>query len=80
MNRLMIVLLLISVGGCASATNQRVYSADGVEAVRIACLGDYSQSACFRNADELCPMGYKLLDNNPSQGYGREHSITVRCN
>lgn len=68
MKKLLLILMLgISLAGCATAT--KMHGSDGREMYHVACDGMVlTWSACYKKALETCPGGYFLRSGQESSG------------
>jgi hypothetical protein len=73
MKNLMLTLLIVALGGCASAP-QPAYDADGREAYFVKCGSEYKSvipsmyKSCDEQAAIACPGGY-LIDDKDRDSY-----------
>jgi len=66
MKKILTLLALVSLGGCATASN--TYLADGKQGLSIDCSGEaMSWAKCYEKADASCAgTGYNIVGRNGS--------------
>lgn len=73
MKQLLTIITLLALAGCAGAPPRPAYNAEGKEAYIVTCGSSYFYKSCAEKAEEACPGGY-LIDeqNSDSKYHGRD--------
>ena len=68
------MLLLLVCSGCT--TTQKIVRPDGTDEFIIACGASLGWNICYDKANEVCPTGYKTL--NEDAGFNRKE-LRISC-
>ena len=83
MRKLILLLCIAALSGCATTTSSEIYTADGRLGRSIYCSGT-TWGPCYEKAGETCgTKGYEVLEKSGDQGGANpnfiKRSIIIQC-